>query len=56
MPPPDHDSRGRVQSSITDRFVGFIDSLIDVAVGFHDLSVLKHVRPLRAGRQLEEVR
>lgn len=35
--------------------MGFIDGLIDVTVGFHDLSVLKHVRPLRAGRQLEEV-
>lgn len=52
--PPDHDSRGRVQSGVADRFVSFIHRLIYVAVGFHDLSVLKYIWPLRAGRQLKE--
>jgi hypothetical protein len=35
--------------------VGFIDCLIDVAVRFHNFAVLEHMRPLRAGGQLEEM-
>ena len=35
--------------------MGFIDCLIDVAVRFHNFAVLEYMRPLRAGRQLEEM-